>query len=69
MGCVTALVLAAWYPEHVRRVVLVNPRYTLEGDSVEARALRECPPDWDAIRKVTSAVEARSADEFVATLP
>jgi pimeloyl-ACP methyl ester carboxylesterase len=50
-GCLPVVLLAAWYPWCVGRVILVDP--TCEpptGESVEARALRVCPPDWPALR-------------------
>lgn len=54
LGCLPALLLTAWYPERVERLVLVDP--TCEpspgtaADSVPTRALRDCPPDWSALR-------------------
>jgi pimeloyl-ACP methyl ester carboxylesterase len=53
LGCVPALLLAAWYPERVERLVLVDPTYErplIDEDTVVARALRDCPPDWSTLR-------------------
>ncbi|MCA1648349.1 MAG: insulinase family protein [Chloroflexi bacterium] len=52
-GCVAALLLAAWHPGHVQRLLLVDPIYAApnaDDRSVEARALRDCPPDWRSLR-------------------
>ena len=73
VGCVTALTLAAWYPEHVDRLILVTPKWEAAGDSVsvEAQALRDCPPDARALRRHLrcQVTEAQTANEVVATLP
>jgi pimeloyl-ACP methyl ester carboxylesterase len=50
LGCVTALLAAAWRPECVARVRLVDACFTADGDSLFARSLRDAPPDWNAIR-------------------
>jgi pimeloyl-ACP methyl ester carboxylesterase len=53
LGCLTVVILAAWYPELVGRLILVGPTCAAPEDSledgIEARALRECPPDWPAL--------------------
>jgi len=52
LGCAAALVLAAWNPGRIARLVMIDlsdePRSAQ--DSLEARALRECPPNWPALR-------------------
>jgi pimeloyl-ACP methyl ester carboxylesterase len=51
LGCLTALLVAAWHPARVARLVLLDA--TVEspsGDSLAARALRDCPPDWRSLR-------------------
>jgi pimeloyl-ACP methyl ester carboxylesterase len=70
-ACVTALLLAAWYPHYLGRLVLVQPRGAAEGDSLEARALRDCPPDLSRLRVdlACALYEAASAEEVAATLP
>jgi pimeloyl-ACP methyl ester carboxylesterase len=50
LGCVIALLVAAWCPTCIAHVRLVNPRFEAEGASLFARSLRECPPDWARIR-------------------
>ncbi|HEV7664075.1 MAG TPA: alpha/beta hydrolase [Chloroflexota bacterium] len=54
LGCVAALLLAAWYPERVGRLVLIDPTYDPPAsDNIAARALLDCPPDWPALRART----------------
>ena len=51
LACLSVLVVAAWYPSRVGGLVLVDPNVGMPpGDSIEARALRDCPPDWPALR-------------------
>ena len=51
LGCVAALLVAAWHPSRVAGLVLVEPAYDpLPSDSLLARALKDCPPDWAALR-------------------
>jgi pimeloyl-ACP methyl ester carboxylesterase len=51
LGCVTALVAAAWYPDRVAGLVLVDPLYEApQSEDMAARALRDCPPDWPSVR-------------------
>jgi pimeloyl-ACP methyl ester carboxylesterase len=53
LGCVAALVLAAWNPGRIACLVLIDPTYDAPpafADSIEARALRDCPPDWPSLR-------------------
>ena len=76
LGCVTALVAAAWSPHRVAGLILFDPVYdTPRSESLAARALRDCPPDWPALRSaVRCPVLERSAAEDVeaflaATLP
>jgi pimeloyl-ACP methyl ester carboxylesterase len=50
LGCATAIVLGAWYPERVAALALIEGRYETAGNGLAARALRECPPDWPRLR-------------------
>jgi pimeloyl-ACP methyl ester carboxylesterase len=53
LGCVAALLVAAWHPGRVGRLVLIDPTYDAppaHADSIEARALSDCPPDWPSLR-------------------
>lgn len=51
LGCVPVLLVGAWHPEHVGGLVLVDPTRTPPSDgSLEARSLRDCPLDWEALR-------------------
>lgn len=61
LGCVVAVVLAAWHAGRVARLTLVDARYTPEGESHFARSLRDCPPDWPALRaSIGCPIEERS---------
>jgi pimeloyl-ACP methyl ester carboxylesterase len=47
LGVAIVVPLAAWYPELVGTLVLIDPSYQApDAKSVAARALRDCPPDW-----------------------
>jgi pimeloyl-ACP methyl ester carboxylesterase len=49
-GAVLVQLLAAWFPALVSALVLIDPNHAPpEGETISARALRECPPDWTAI--------------------
>jgi pimeloyl-ACP methyl ester carboxylesterase len=53
LGCVAALLLAAWHPGRVARLVLIHPTYDAPlafENTIEARSLRDCPPDWPSLR-------------------
>jgi pimeloyl-ACP methyl ester carboxylesterase len=51
LGCVAALLVTAWYPDRVARLILIDPTYDPpSSDGVADRALRDCPPDWPALR-------------------
>jgi pimeloyl-ACP methyl ester carboxylesterase len=51
LGCVAALLVAAWYTDRVAGLVLVEPVYAPPlADGVPARALRDCPPNWPSLR-------------------
>ena len=51
LGCITALVAAAWYPDRVAGLILADPVYDpADSDGLAARALRDCPPDWSRLR-------------------
>jgi pimeloyl-ACP methyl ester carboxylesterase len=71
LGCVMALVVAAWYPDHVGRLILLAPKWESLEDSIEARALHECPPDLRALRARVrcQVIEAQTTNELQATLP
>jgi len=58
------MLVAAWYPERVGRVVLVDHTLEPEGDDIAALSLRECPADWRALRDRVGCdvLELRSAD-------
>jgi hypothetical protein len=64
LGCLPVVIVAAWHPERVGRVILVGPTCAAPlRDGIEARALRECPPDWPALlRSVTCDVMEMPAD-------
>jgi len=50
-ACLAALLLAAWYPERVGRLALVD--FGCEpstSDELFARSVRECPPDLPVLR-------------------
>jgi pimeloyl-ACP methyl ester carboxylesterase len=62
LGCVAALLVAAWYPHRVAGLVLIvaaalDPEslnstevpQTADG-FLRARALKDCPPDWGSLR-------------------
>lgn len=53
LGCLPALLLAAWFPSRPSGLVLIEPSCAPSpGDQpgIEALALRDCPPDWAALR-------------------
>jgi pimeloyl-ACP methyl ester carboxylesterase len=51
-GACLVLPLAAWYHGLVRAVVLIDPQYAAPAsDSLSARTLRDCPPDWPALTR------------------
>jgi pimeloyl-ACP methyl ester carboxylesterase len=52
LGCVAALLLAAWHPGRAARLVLIAATFAAlsHWDSVEARALRDCPPNMTTLR-------------------
>ena len=50
LGSVAAVLLAAWHPGRVARLVLIDATYVAQGSSPEARSLKDCPPDWPSIR-------------------
>jgi pimeloyl-ACP methyl ester carboxylesterase len=51
LGSATALLLSAWYPERVAGLGLIDAVLTPPADdSLTARALRDCPPDWPRVR-------------------
>jgi pimeloyl-ACP methyl ester carboxylesterase len=50
-GCIASTLVAAWYPNRVGRLVLVDPRFEPPaGEDVGAWSLHDCPPDLDALR-------------------
>jgi pimeloyl-ACP methyl ester carboxylesterase len=58
LGCVAALLVAAWHTRRVAGLVLIDPTYDPPlSDGIAARAVKDCPPDWGALRRaVTCAV-------------
>jgi len=78
LGCVAALLVAAWYVGRVAGLVLIEPTYTVPPlDCLEARALSDCPPDWTSLRRTVEcpvlvvperASAAEHVGEFVAQL-
>jgi pimeloyl-ACP methyl ester carboxylesterase len=75
LSCHTVLILAAWYPTRVGTVILVEPQYARPtGDTLEARALRDCPPDWPQLRAnvrcpIFVAADVPDVERFLAELP
>ena len=76
LGCVAALLLAAWYPDSVARLVLLDQTCPIPpGDEscVEARALTDCPPDRARLRlavrcpvlELNDAAQAQDLDAFL----
>jgi len=71
LGSAAALLVAAWSPGGVGALILVDAVYQAEGETLAARALRECPPDVTLLRQ---AIRCRvlettaSADEIKAFL-
>jgi pimeloyl-ACP methyl ester carboxylesterase len=66
LGCATALLLAAWHPERVAALALIDTRFEgdANGDGLALRALRDCPPDWTRLRlAVKCGVVELSADQ------
>ena len=52
LGCCTALLTAAWLPERVGRLVLVDPIYVASSsETLFARSSSECPPRWTVLRE------------------
>ena len=51
-GCIIALLLAAWHPSRIASVVMIDPMYAPSSvhDGLEARALRDCPPNVTTLR-------------------
>jgi pimeloyl-ACP methyl ester carboxylesterase len=44
LGCVVALLLAAWFPKRVSALALIDPRFDAPQDeTLLARSLRDCP--------------------------
>jgi pimeloyl-ACP methyl ester carboxylesterase len=50
LGCLTSLIVAAWFPTQAGALILMDARFDAVGDGVEARSLRDCPPDIAALR-------------------
>ena len=69
-GCVVATVAAAWYPDRLAGLILVDAESDPPpGESIEARALRDCPPDWPRLRRAITcplAEMSSSATSFAA---
>jgi hypothetical protein len=70
LGCLPVVIVAAWYPTEVWRSILIDPTYAAgDGDSAEARALGDCPPDVKALRARVSCdlLELRAEDPALLT--
>jgi pimeloyl-ACP methyl ester carboxylesterase len=51
LGCLPALLIAAWHPGRLGRLVLIDPTCDPKGSAgIAASALRDCPPDWRGLR-------------------
>jgi pimeloyl-ACP methyl ester carboxylesterase len=53
VSCAPAVLVAAWHPSRLAGLVLVEPPFgdlPPSGEALEARALRDCPPDWSRLR-------------------
>ncbi len=52
LGCAAARLLPAWYPGRTAGLVLIDATFAAPSreDSIEARALRDCPPNWTTLR-------------------
>jgi len=61
LGCAAALLVAAWSPECVGALILVDPTYRSSGDSLAARSLRECPPNVTSLRQTIQCPVLESA--------
>lgn len=72
LGCVAAVLLAAWHPSRIAGLVLIDATFTVPSsfDSLEARALRDCPPDWPSLRAAVQCpvVEVRWNTEAIDNL-
>jgi pimeloyl-ACP methyl ester carboxylesterase len=52
LGCVAALLVAAWHMGRVAGLVLIDPTCDPPiADGIPARAVKDCPPDWASLRK------------------
>jgi pimeloyl-ACP methyl ester carboxylesterase len=80
LGCLAALIVSAWYPTRVGGLVLVDTAWEPPpGDSVAARALRDCPPNLAALHGAVrcpvvevppaSTSLAQDIEAFLAALP
>jgi pimeloyl-ACP methyl ester carboxylesterase len=55
LGCIAALLVAAWQPGRIAGLVMIDPTCDPPlADGIEARALRDCPPDWPALRQAVT---------------
>lgn len=55
LGCVAALLVAAWHVRRVAGLVLVEPTCAAPlTEGLPRRALLDCPPDWPALRRAVS---------------
>ncbi|MGI9145039.1 MAG: hypothetical protein ACR2IK_00565 [Chloroflexota bacterium] len=51
LGCLAALLISAWHAGRVAGLVLIDPIFEPPaGGSIEARAVRDCPPNWAVLR-------------------
>jgi pimeloyl-ACP methyl ester carboxylesterase len=50
-GCAPALLVAAWHPGRIGKVVLIDAAYDPPDSArIEAQSLRDCPVNWSAVR-------------------
>ena len=50
LACVSALLLAAWFPERVAALVLIDASLIApDGETLLARSMRDCPPQRPAL--------------------
>jgi pimeloyl-ACP methyl ester carboxylesterase len=71
LGRVAALVVAAWHSTRVGRLVLVEQSDDPPPDTLEARALHDCPPDWPRLRAavrcpILETTDLRDVEAFIA---
>jgi pimeloyl-ACP methyl ester carboxylesterase len=66
VGCAAARVVAAWHPELLAGLVLVEPRYTADAAGLRGRGLRDCRLDIGP--PSVPLLELAELEAFLATL-